>query len=269
MSGWIDRPRGLFAHGEWIVILALVVVGAFQVFVLGRNGRSPERLPQLVRGDDALSVAFGGAKETISLAMVHKADSYFHGGVDMECTLDHDHDEDCDHDHHEGCDHDHHSPNPGTQTPQHPNTSFPDPWAWINRHIRAPEVERHLEGEKAVELMPWLWASVRANPHNIDAWTTAWYTANKMIKDSKLALRIATDGLEKNPDSLELLLCLGRTYYNQGQGDLEAAKLYFGLVKERALERCGNNPADLSEADSWMYKFALNYLSAIETRSAR
>lgn len=258
-----DCVHELLCSLGWLLATVAVLVSVSVPGCLSevRTGYRLGGLPQLVRGDDALAVAFGGARETISLAMVHKADSYFHGGVDVECTLDHDHDE-C-------CHHEHHSPTPNTPTPQHPNTSFPDPWAWINRHIRAPEIERHLEGGKAVEMMPWLWASVKANPHNVDAWTTAWYTANAVIKDSELAVRIANEGLEKNPDSLELLLCLGRTYYNRGRGDCEKAKRYFELVKERALERCGNNPADLSENDSWMYKFALNYLKAITERSTK
>ena len=258
MSGWLDRPRGLFTHGVWIVLLALVVVGAFQMFVLGRNGCSPERLPQLVRGDDALAVAFGGARETISLAMVHKADSYFHGGVDMECTLDHDHDEDCDHDH--GAESDtrtlEHS---NIQTFEHSN-SFPDPWAWINAHIRAPEVERHLEGEKAVELMPWFWASVRADPHNIDAWTTAVYMANRVMKDRALAAKILAEAKAKNPDDLELLWTEGRFVYDGGRGSALLARASFERVVELARERCGGDESKLSEHDAMILRMSREYL---------
>ena len=64
-----------------VAVLLALVIGRFDV----------SRLPQVVRGDDALSVAFGDAKSTISAAMVHKADSYFHGGIDMECKEHHDH----------------------------------------------------------------------------------------------------------------------------------------------------------------------------------
>ena len=77
--------------------LPCFVVAVLLALVLGRFGVA--RLPQVVQGDDALSVAFGDAKSTISAAMVHKADSYFHGGIDMECKEHHDHHDDHDHDH--------------------------------------------------------------------------------------------------------------------------------------------------------------------------
>lgn len=269
MSGWLDRPRGLFTHGEWIVILALVVVGAFQVFVLGRNGRSPERLPQLVRGDDALAVAFGGARETISLAMVHKADSYFHGGVDMECTLDHDHDEDGDgdHEHGDGCVHDHdHDHGHGTesngQTIGRASGSF-DPWAWINMHVRAPEVERHLEGAKAVELMPWLWAAVKSDPHNAEAWSVAWYTASHVMKDKALAAKVLAEAKAKNPDSIEIAFTEGRAFYDGGKGDLAAAKRLFERTVGLAEAKCGGDVSKLTSREEESYRFARNYLKSI------
>lgn len=231
------------------VLFAVAVPGCLSE---ARTGHRLDGLPQLVRGDDALSVAFGGAKETISLAMVHKADSYFHGGVDMECTLDHDHDE-C-------CHHEHHSPTPNTPTPQHSNTSFPDPWAWINRHIRAPEVERHLEGEKAVELMPWFWASVRADPHNIDAWTTAVYMANRVMKDRALAAKILAEAKAKNPDDLELLWTEGRFVYDGGRGSALLARASFERVVELARERCGGDESKLSEHDAMILRMSREYL---------
>ena len=155
------------------------------------------RLPQVVKGGDALSVAFADAKTTISAAMMQKADSYFHGGIDIEC--------------HEGHNHEHHeSPafakaTADKRTTNHePLATNHDPWLWINRHVRAPEKHVHLDDERAVELMPWFWAAVRANPHNIDAWTTAAYAADRMMKDKALALRVIREAREKNPDSLEL-----------------------------------------------------------------
>ena len=256
MSGWFDRPRGLFTHGEWVVILALVVVGAFQVFVLGRNGRSPERLPQLVRGDDALSVAFGGAKETISLAMVHKADSYFHGGVDMECTLDHDHDGDC------NCDHGHVAESNG-HTDERPNGSH-DLWAWINLHIRAPEVERHLDSAHAVEMLPWLWAAVKSDPHNAEAWSVAWYTASHVMKDKELAAKVIAEAKAKNPDSIEIAFTEGRALYDGGKGDVSAAKRAFQRAVELADAKCVGDTSKLSEREEEAFRFANGYLKNLD-----
>lgn len=192
--------------------------------LVGFCGRDVDRMPQIVRGDGVIAVAFGDARETISQAFVHKADSYFHGGIDMEC--DHlagnghaDHDDDHDH---EDC---HHGHGHGEVT----HGAF-DPWHWINSHVRAPDVHRHLGGGEAVEMMPWFWASVKADPHNIDAWTTAWYVANNTMKDMQLALRVVAEGLEKNPDDPELLICRGRTIYDNGRGEFTAAREAFSAA---------------------------------------
>ena len=179
-----------------------VICGVALVWCLvGFCDRDVERMPQVVKGEGALAVAFGDARETISQAFVHKADSYFHGGIDMECDhlAEHGHaDQDDDHeDCHDGHNHD-----------EAAHGSF-DPWRWINLHVRAPDEHRHLGGSETIELMPWFWASVKADPHNIDAWSTTWYIANNMMKDKDLALRVVTEGLEKNPDDPELLICRG------------------------------------------------------------
>ena len=212
------------------------------------------RLPQVVKGGDALSVAFAHAKETISAAMVQKADSYFHGGVDIECHEGHDHE-------HEHEEHEHHHDDDEPRTTSHESrTTNIDPWRWINLHVRAPERHVHLDGEKAVELLPWFWAAVRADPHNIDAWTTAAYAADRMMKDKALALRVVNEGLEKNPDDPELLLCRGRTYYDRGHGDLAAAYAAFSAAfgaADRIVQRDGDKAP---ERIVWVRKFAKAYL---------
>ena len=91
------------------------------------------RMPQVVKGEDALSVAFADAKETISVAMVQKADSYYHGGIDMDCHESHEHsheahdhsdaDKEHDHDHEE---HDH----------EHDHGHQHDPWRWTKGGLR-------------------------------------------------------------------------------------------------------------------------------------
>lgn len=256
MSGWLDRARGALTHGGWVVLLAFVAVGAFQVFALGRCGRSPERLPQLVRGDDALAVAFGGARETIGLAMVRKADSYFHGGIDMECTLDHDHDGDCNRDHE-------HAAESDSKIVERPN-GFLDLWAWINLHIRAPEVERHLDSAHAVEMLPWLWAAVKSDPHNAEAWSVAWYTASHVMKDKALAAKVIAEAKAKNPDSVEIAFTEGRALYDGGKGDVAAAKRAFRRAVELANAKCGGDRSKLSVREEESFRFAEGYLKNLD-----
>lgn len=204
-------------------LLGALPLGVFFVVVLaGVGARLGDAMPQVVKGDGALAVAFGDARETLGRSFVQKADSYFHGGVDMACGHEGAPGRDG-HDEHDACDgHDGHGEHGG-----HERHGVADPWAWINSHVRAPVVHRHLEGGEAVEMMPWLWASVKADPHNIDAWSAAWYAANNIVKDKALALRVVAEGLKANPGDPELLVCRGRTLYDHGRGDLAAAREAF------------------------------------------
>lgn len=212
---------------------------------------APARMPQALGGGDFLSVLLGDAKKDISDAMVHEADSYFHGGVDMDChhlhgghhhdsgtcchhDHGHDHDADCD-DHHEG--------------------AF-DPWRWINVHVRAPEVDRHLSTKQAVEMMPWFWIAVKADPHNVEAWSTAWYTASHVMKDEALALRIAVEGQRLNPESLEMACVLGRAYRAETTRDSEKSEEMFRRVVEMA-----EGTQDLAENDNQAFFYSVGCLA--------
>ena len=235
-----------------------------------------EKMPQMSSGGDALSVAFGGAKTAISDAMLKQADSYFHGGIDMDCSCHdhHGHDHDVDghdhdeHEHHHDHDEDGHGEHEhGEHEDEHGEHEHGrDPWAWINEHIRAPEVERHLEGEKAIELMPWFWASVKSNPHNVEAWTTALYMADRTIKNEKLAAEILADAKKANPRSMEIALAEGRFLYKSGRGDLTAAEAAFANARRLGLESCGGDVSGLSEHDADVFLNILDYLSALAAK---
>ena len=240
-----------------------ILLAMLLALALGRVERS--RMPQLVLGDDALSVAFADAKSTISSAMLHKADSYFHGGIDMECPNRHEcKHADCDgHDQHEH-DHDNHRQEIHAPGPQ---TSACDPWHWINSRIRAPEKHVHLDGEKAVEMMPWFWASIKADPHNVEAWTTAWYAANAMLKDRALARRILDDAKAHNPESLDIAWDEARFVYDGGKGSAAAAERILKRALELGKRKCNGRLSELSERDAETCRRIQEYLDGI--RKAR
>ena len=254
--------KKLFSSVRACFLLCLFL-GLYHVVVLASLGpRFGDAMPQVVKGDGALAVAFGDARETISRAFVHKADGYFHGGIDMDCDHfgDHHHD-DHDHDHVLEADHARaHVHEVGHDETSH---AFRDPWAWINAHVRAPAVHVHLEGKQAVEMMPWFWASVKADPHNLDAWTTTWYIANNSMKDKELALRVVCEGLEKNPDDPELLVCRGRTLYDRGDGDITAAYASFSAAVDSATRMIAHSDGKERERLEWVMKFAKSYLAEI------
>ena len=221
----------------------LLAVLALLVGLLART--APARMPQALAGGDFLSVLLGDAKKDISGAMLREADSYFHGGVDMDCHHLHEH-----HDH----DHAHHDHHPEEEH-DHVETAF-DPWRWINAHIRAPEIDRHLDGGKAVEMMPWFWVAIKSDPHNVEAWSTAWYTASHMMKDAALALRIATEGQRLNPESLEMACVLGRAYRAETTYDKEKSEAMFHRVLDLA-----DGKRELEDNDKPPLCSALGYLA--------
>ena len=221
-----------------MVILALLVV------ILVRT--APARMPQALAGDDFLSVLLGDAKKDISGAMVREADSYFHGGVDMDCHHLHDH-----HDHDLEAHHEHHA----DEEREHEKESF-DPWRWINAHVRAPEIDRHLDSNKAVEMMPWFWVAVKSDPHNVEAWSTAWYSASHLMKDDELALRIATEGQRLNPESMEMACVLGRAYRAEATRDQGKSEEMFHRVLELT-----NKKKELEDGDALPLCSALGYLA--------
>lgn len=216
------------------------------------------RLPQVATGGDALSVAFADAKAMISSAMVQKADSYFHGGIDLECHECRGHDHDGEHHH----DHEKDGSASAVASCVGEGTAF-DPWRWINVRVRAPERHVHLDDERAVEMLPWFWAAVRADPHNVDAWTTAAYAAERMMKDRALALRVIREAKARNPDSLEVALAEARMVYDGGKGDAAAAERLLEGARATGKRLCGGRLSSLSAHDAETYCLILDYLSKI------
>lgn len=128
----------------------------------------------------------------------------------------------------------------------------------------APTVHRHLDGEKAIELMPFYWAAVKANPHNVSAWTDAWHVANSILGDKALARRILAQAREANPSNLEIEFCDARTVYDKGRGDVAAAREMFDRVRRVALKNCGGDLDSLSDSDRHLYNFVMTYLAKCE-----
>jgi len=199
------------------------------------------RRPQGLEGGDLLAVLLGDARKDLAGAMVREADVYFHGGVSDMHDLHHHH-----HEHGEGetCEecqaakneHDHDENEDEHEEDDH-GSHGPDPWRWINAGIRAPEVHRHLDGERSVELMPWFWAAARADPHNVEAWGSAFHVALRMLKDEGLALRIAEEGRRHNPSSIELADTLGQAYRAETVRDDAKAEEAFRAAVELARGR--------------------------------
>ena len=238
-------------------LIPIGLVAVLSLFAWWLAATPPGGLPQVASGGDFLSVLLGDAKADLSQAMIHEADSYFHGGVDMECHALHGHEHENHSPDHEAHEHGKDCPcgHCGHGNEAHEGAGF-DPWGWINAHIRAPEIERHLEGDRTIEMMPWFWMAVKSDPHNVEAWSTAWYVASRMMKDDLLAFKIAEEGWRLNPKSIEMACVMGRTYRAKGTLDLVKSEDLF----EEAL-KIGKEKDKMTDAETSFFCEALGYLS--------
>src|SRR5574344_232655 len=66
------------------VLLPVILLGLAGGIALALADCPATALPRGTAGGDILAVCFGDARAAFSTAMVRKADSYFHGGVDLD-----------------------------------------------------------------------------------------------------------------------------------------------------------------------------------------
>ena len=176
-----------------------VAVAAVCQFIVP-SGEMPQK-----SDSDPLAILFGDMRVLIGRRMIGKADEYFHGGVtDLDCSLEHSnhhhgHDNDEEHGHHD--DDDHHGEEEGTHDEAAPIRA---PWSFVTRAIRLPSIERHLEGESTREILPWLWAALRVDSGNVNAYANAAYVLDSLYGDKDKALAVLEEGLSTNPGSAEL-----------------------------------------------------------------
>ena len=243
------------------------VIAASVAFLL--PARFPEAMPQ-VAGTDLLSLVFADARVVLGRALLVKSDSYYHGGVDLrqnghghDCGSLQGNDHTCDGDTtvegggHGGGAH-RHDPEDHQEHGLAHQRRRRDPWVWLNSQIHVQEIH-HLAGEELAELMPWIWAACRADPHNTQAYAIGWYVLARMRDRPGEGIKILEEGIRNNPGSIELEFTRGQSLLS----DLEApaaAEEAFGAAREKALLKCSGEPAKLPEDDAAYLVRALQYL---------
>lgn len=213
--------------------------------------------PVQAGGADLLSLFFADARSIIGKSLVTKADSYFHGGVTMECTDAHG-ENPVAHDKHDHA-HDAAREEPGDDA--RPNAMSRDPWAWINANVHVQE-HRHLEGDELAELIPWLWAACRASPHNIEAYGMGWYVLAKMQKQVDQGLAVLEEGIRNNPDNVELEFTKGQCLFSDVK-DKAASEAAFMAAREKSIRNAKGDLSSLPEAEAEFFARALGYLAFI------
>lgn len=220
---------------EWLVLAgccALSVALCRPVLRL----RTEER-PQ-VPSDSVLTLVLGDARQQLSEVLYDKVEEYFHGGV--RCIV-------CDHglvggeaannDH----DHEHEAEARGPKGKPGQAGAAADLWAWLDSQVHV-QAHRHLENDSAVELLPWVWASCRASPKNVQAYIGGSYVLSRMVGRSREAASLLEEGIRKNPRCGELDFTLGELMVNHIK-DYAAAEASF----LSALRKC--SAPELAEDD--------------------
>ena len=248
-------------------ILPLALLAAAVSAGVGLARLDAADLPRGASGASALSVAFGDARKVISQGMLHKADVYFHGGLDSSergahrCSGHHAHHEG---DHCEHCETEAHEHGEGEACEPVEEGFWSDPFGNLRDAVSAPRVDRHLDNDKAVELVPFIWAAAKADPHNIEAWEIGHFVIGTEMRREDLAWKLLEDGLAENPESASILEMMGQDVYKRGEGDVEAAKGYFTRAREAGLAEQARGA--LNAQDELGFLYALNYLVAIAAK---
>lgn len=189
--------------------------------------------------------------------------------------------EHCDHEHgkceHEHCDHEH-----GKCENEHEHEAeelaraeakaakpkgivkfLDDPFEWVNSRIRAPKVDRHLDNEKAVELVPFVWASVKADPHNLEGWEVGCFILAGEMQREDLAMKLLKEGLELNPGSATIYEMMAKLTYQRGKGDKVKAKELYEKSRTVYLEAFSRLKAGehIDEHDERGYLYSLGVLA--------
>ena len=167
-------------------------------------------------GPDVMALLFGEARKVVSNSMFDRAELYFHGGVQEaadECAATgHSHAEspggalaaaaslpDDQAKHAEHAEHDGQAASAGREW---------DWWSAINRRVH-PAAHQHLPATGEKEVVPWLWASAKVDPHNVQAYSVGAYWLGRRLGNWDEAVRFIEEGIRHNPESFDLEFCRG------------------------------------------------------------
>lgn len=174
--------------------------------------------PDPVAPGDTLSRLFGSLRLVVSQQAFVEADRVFHRGVGHQ---------------HE--------------------TFFDDPLQRWRRQL-SPTLHEHLPDSDLAEVMPWLRLTVRANPHDVEAWLVAAYWLSNSLERTDLAIAACREAAAANPGDYRPYMQWARLLLRVGRWEAAAR------VSDRALElwpaplEPEDNMARLDEARLWEWR---------------
>ncbi len=127
-----------------------------------------------------LSHLFGSFRMLIARHTYHEADRYFHQGIGHE-----------------------------------EERAFDDPFQLLRRHL-SPVGHVHLQGRTAVEIMPWLRWTLRADPTHVEAWLVAAYWLQRDLHRPDLARAVYREAALANPHDYRIFMEWARLLLREG-----------------------------------------------------
>ena len=210
-----------------MLLLLLLATGGFtlgtllQLHTPGSTSRT--------RSDSVLAMLFGDSRQMFANHFFTKADVYFHSGF-YPSIFDQARAAEEKENHMAGEDHDEHDEKEANFLGQ--------PADWIDRfgrHFRLTE-HTHLEGGNVREILPWLKISSELDPHRVESYTVAAYWLRTSLGKTNEAKQYLREGLRANPQSYEILIELGRLYF-ENYHDANRARNVWELAYRRWRER--------------------------------
>jgi tetratricopeptide (TPR) repeat protein len=236
-------------------ILSLLLVFAFTL-ATWLGPRFADQDARTARRGNLLALLLGDGRRMFADHFFSKADVYFHGGFypsifdateapQSKSHLTGGHDEHDAHEHEKAMD------------------FLGPPRDWIERFGRNFFNTRHteLEGSSVHEILPWLQISAELDPERVETYTVAAFWLRKQLGKVKEAEAFLRDGLRANPDSAEILLELGRLYFENVRDTARARN-----VCELALRKWQQQEPAKSEPDWLLYREITAYLAHLEEK---
>jgi tetratricopeptide (TPR) repeat protein len=216
-----------------------------------------------LQSDDPLAALMGDSRKLFANHFYIKADAYFHSGFYPTIF-----------DNRESHQTPHMAEDAGVN--QSRNTGdetrfLGEAASWIDAHGRKhfPSVHTHLgenspDAHKHVEreILPWLKFSSQLDPNKIDSYTVAAYWLRR-TGNPREAERFLRDGLELNPQSVEILFELGRCRFDAR--DFDRARNLWEVAWKRWLEQNINKPPD--DQDRFLAGQILIHLAVLESHA--
>ena len=140
-----------------------------------------------------------------------------------------------------------------------------DPMDAFTRHFFVSE-HKHLteKGTNAPkEILPWIKLAAQLDPQKVESYTVGAYWLRQLNKNDE-AEQFLREGLRQNPRSYQIMLELGRSYFERKDYARARNVLEMAITQWREQE----NSKSEAQRDSFSAMQILNYLARVEDRTA-